>query len=254
MRLLILALGLWMAAAALAQPAVVAVAGTVVVGSSSNRVKGSGREADEVRPMEPFNAIRATGPIDLILKASDREQVTVHFDDNLLAVIETRVVADDAPTLEIGLAPEASFRSSNTPKVTVEFKSLNAIALRGSGDVRADVLRSPTMAIAIAGGSDVRVDRMDVDVLGVSIGGSGDFSAAGRAAEQGYNIAGSGDIRAADLVGQTVKVRIAGSGDVRVHAEQLLDVALAGSGDVIYRGTPVIRKSVAGSGEVRKAK
>ena len=72
-------------------------------------------------------------------------------------------------------------------------------------------------------------------------------------AEQGYSIAGSGDVNAANLVGQTVKVRIAGSGDVRVHAEQLLDVSIAGSGDVIYRGTPVLRKSIAGSGEVRKA-
>jgi len=90
-------------------------------------------------------------------------------------------------------------------------------------------------------------------VLGVSIAGSGDFTAVGRAAEQGFSIAGTGDINADNLVGQTVKVRIAGNGDARVHAEQMLTVSIAGSGDVVYRGTPVIKKSVAGSGEVRKA-
>jgi hypothetical protein len=98
----------------------------------------------------------------------------------------------------------------------------------------------------------VRIDHLDVDVLGVSISGNGDFTAAGRAAEQGFSISGSGDVTAGELIGQTVKVRVAGSGDVRVHAEQMLDVAIAGSGDVLYRGSPVIRKSVAGSGEIRR--
>ena len=59
-----------------------------------------------------------------------------------------------------------------------------------------------------------------------------------------------------DVAGKvaTVSVSIAGSGDVRVHAQQMLDVAIAGAGDVLYRGSPMIRKSIAGSGEVRKAK
>ena len=254
MRLLILTLGLLWGGSALAQFAAVPVAGTVIVGSASSRTDGSGRRAEEVRPLESFSAIRIDGPIDVVLKASDREQVTVNFDDNLLQLVETRVIAATAPALEVRIQPSAGFKSSRKPKVVIEFKSISALSLRGSGDVHADVLRGPLLAISIAGSSDVKVDHMDVDVLGVSIGGNGDFAATGRADEQGFNIAGSGDVLAGDLVGQTVKVRIAGSGDVRVHAQQLLDVAVAGAGDVLYRGSPMIRKSIAGSGEVRKAK
>jgi hypothetical protein len=254
MRLLILTLGLLWGGSALAQFTAVPVAGTVIVGSASSRTDGSGRRADDVRALEPFSAVKIDGPIDVVLKASDREQVTVNFDDNLLQLIETRVIAGAAPVLDIRIQPTAGFKSSRKPKVVIEFKSISALSLRGSGDVHADVLRGPLLAISIAGSSDVKVDHMDVDVLGVSIGGNGDFTATGRADEQGYNIAGSGDVLAGDLVGQTVKVRIAGSGDVRVHAQQLLDVAVAGAGDVLYRGSPMIRKSIAGSGEVRKAK
>jgi len=132
--------------------------------------------------------------------------------------------------------------------------TIESLALLGSGDLMADTVQGKMLAVSIAASGDVKINKLDVDVLGVSIAGSGDFAAAGRAAEQGFSIAGSGDINAADLVGQTVKVRIAGSGDVRVHAEQLLDVSVAGSGDVIYRGAPVLRKSIAGSGDVRRAK
>jgi hypothetical protein len=242
-----------LAGAATAQPVAATAAGTLVVGSTSNRVAGSGRKVDDLRTPGAFSAIRINGPIDVELKAAEREQVTVRFDDNLVSLVETQVTGDATPTLEIRLQPGANFRSADSPKVIVEFKSISSLSLSGSGDVHADAVRGPLMAVSISGSGDVKIDRLDVDVLGVAVAGSGDFTAAGRAAEQGYSIAGSGDIQARNLVGQTVKVRIAGSGDAQVHAEQMLTVSIAGSGDVVYRGSPVIKKSVAGSGEVRKA-
>lgn len=253
MRLLIFLLSCCAAFAVPAQP-LAPLAGTVIVGSAGSRVDGSGRQRDEVRSLGPFSAVRANGPIDIVLKAADREQVTVHFDDNLLAFVETRIVTEAVPTLDIRILPGAGFKSSRPPKVIVEFRSIEALALRGSGHLVADTVQGKILAVSIAASGDVKINKLDVDVLGVSIGGSGDFAAAGRAAEQGFSIAGSGDVNAADLVGQTVRVRIAGSGDVRVHAEQLLDVSVAGSGDVIYRGAPLVRKSIAGSGDVRRAK
>jgi hypothetical protein len=250
---LFLTLGLLLAGTAKAQTAAATAAGTLVVGSTGNRITGSGRTVDDMRTPGAFSAIRISGPIDVELKASEREHVTVRFDDNLVTLVETHVTTDATPALEIRLQPGASFRSAGTPKVIVEFKSISSLAMSGSGDVHADAVRGPLLAVSVSGSSDVKIDRLDVDVLGVSIAGSGDFTAAGRAAEQGYSIAGSGDIKTDNLIGQTVKVRIAGNGDARVHAEQMLTVSIAGSGDVVYRGTPVIKKSVAGSGEVRKA-
>lgn len=254
MRLLFLTLCLALGSAAAAQPVAVPAAGTLTVGTSGSRVSGSGNMVDEVRTPGAFSAVRISGPIDVQLRASEREQVSVHFDDNLLGFVETRMGSDSTPTLEIRLQPGASFRSAENPRVTVEFKSISALGVNGSGDVQADAVRGPLLAVSIAGSGDVKIDRLDVDVLGVAIAGSGDFTAAGRAAEQGFSIAGSGDINADNLVGQTIKVRIAGNGDARVNAEQMLTVSIAGSGDVLYRGTPMIKKSIAGSGEVRKSR
>lgn len=253
MRLILLALCLAAGGVASAQPTVVSVAGTLTVGSSQSRVSGSGRIIDDVRTPGAFSAIKVSGPIEVELRASEREQVSIQFDDNLVGLVETRIDGSLTPTLEIRLQPGANFRSADSPRVTVQFKSISALDISGSGDVHADAIRGRVFAVAIAGSSDVKIDRLDVETLGVSIAGNGDFMALGRAAEQGFSIAGSGDIRADNLVGQAVKVRIAGSGDAHVHAEQTLTVSIAGSGDVVYRGTPTIKKSIAGSGEVRKA-
>lgn len=238
---------------AAAQPAALIAGGTVTVGPSGNRIAGSGKVAEDVRPLTSFSAIRVDDSIDIVLRQTGLEQATVRFDDNLLEQVETVVVPGNPATLVIRFREGAALRSSRDVKVTIDFKNVSSVALSGSGDARIEALHGPMLAVSISGSSDVKVDALDVDVLGVSIGGSGDFAASGRAAEQGFSIAGSGDIRAGNLVGQTVKVRVAGSGDVHVNAQQMLDVSVAGSGDVVYRGTPVIRKSVAGSGNVRPA-
>lgn len=256
MRALLLILGLALSVSAHAGPDAVAVplAAATVVGSSSGRVSGSDREIEDVRPLPSFSAIRISGPIDVVLRSSDRERATVRFDDNLVPLIETRVTGVQVLTLEIQLAPGAAFRSNHTPTVTVDFRNLSSLSVRGSGDVSAATLKVPVLAVSMAGSGDVRIEQLDTDTLGVALAGSGDFYAAGRAADQGFSIAGSGDVDARNLVGQTVKVRVAGSGDAIVHAEQTLEASIAGSGDVVYRGRPTVRKSVAGSGEVRPAR
>lgn len=225
-----------------------------VVGNSSVRVAGSGHVIEDPRPITGFMAVRSNAPVDIRLKASDRESVTVRIDDNLAQFIETKLVPGDVPALEISVKPDVSFRSRKHPVVLVEFKAINELVVRGSGDIRADRLHGDTLAVSISGSGDVRIDKLDVGTLGVSIDGSGDFRAAGRADQQGYRIIGSGDVESAHLAGRIVKVSIAGSGDVAVNASEELEATLNGSGDVRYRGNPKITQRVSGSGGVSRAK
>jgi hypothetical protein len=229
-------------------------AATVTVGSGAKRVEGSGTVVDQQREVGSFSAIRVSGPIDVQLRSGDKEQVSVRFDDNLQSLIETTVVEGRAPTLEIRVARDASFRARKAPVVSITFRQLEALSLSGSGDVRADRVRTDDLAISIAGSSDVRIDDLDANTLGISIAGSGDFQASGRADTQGIRIAGSGDVRAQRLTGKVVKISIAGSGDAHVNASETLEVSIAGSGDVIYAGSPKVTQKIMGSGSVRANK
>lgn len=214
---------------------------------NGDRVEGSGHVAQDTRATGAFHALKLAGPVDVELKAGQREQVTVSADNNLLPFVET-VVRDG--TLAIGLRRGAALRTRNRLLVTIEFTSLDAIATSGSGDVRVSELKTRELNVAIAGSSDVAIERLDADILAVSIAGSGDLRASGRARTQAFSITGSGEVNAADLAGETVAVKIAGSGDAKVHATKALTVSIAGSGAVAYRGQPQVTKSIMGSGEV----
>ena len=238
------------AAAATADDPSVRVA-TVTFGSGE-RVSGSGRIIDDRRPLAGFVAIRVSGPIDVELKAADHDSATVRTDDNIVPLIETRVSGGDRPTLEIGVTPGASFRTSRTLVVIVEFRALSELVISGSGDVRADRISADDFALSMSGSGDARIDTLQARRFAAVLSGSGDLRVRGRAEQQAFRIAGSGDVSAEHLEGQSVQISIAGSGDAAVNAADTLEATIAGSGDVVYRGSPQVRQRIRGSGSVHR--
>jgi hypothetical protein len=221
---------------------------------TGERINGSGRIVDDRRPLSTFGAVHLTGPIDVELKASDRESVTVRTDDNIAPMIETRVTGGDRPALEIGVKTGASFRTSRAPVVVVEFRALAELAVHGSGDVRADRISADDFVLSISGSGNARIESLQAHRFAAVLAGSGDLVVGGgRAEEQAYRLSGSGDVDASRLEGRSAQVAIAGSGDALVNASETLDATIAGSGDVIYRGSPRITQRTRGSGSVRRA-
>lgn len=221
---------------------------------TGEQINGSGRIVEDRRPVAGFGAVHLTGPVDVELKASDRESVTVRTDDNIAPLIETRVIAGDRPALEIGVQPGASFRTSRAPVVIVEFRALSELVIRGSGDVRADRIGADDFALSISGSGDAKIESLQAKRFAAVLAGSGDLAVGGRAEEQAYRLSGSGDVDASRLEGRSVQVAIAGSGDASVNASDALDVTITGSGDVAYRGSPRITQRIRGSGSVHRAR
>jgi hypothetical protein len=75
----------------------------------------------------------------------------------------------------------------------------------------------------------------------------------GKVTEQSAEILGSGDYRASGLKSDTATVRVTGSGNSQVSANEILNVTILGSGDVAYSGNPTVTASIAGSGKVNQA-
>jgi hypothetical protein len=223
---------------------------TIVLGDGK-KIEGSGAVVDEARQVEGFKALTIAGPVDVHLKAGAAERVIVRADDNIVPLVTTEV---EGGRLVVGLQPNTSLRTRNKPQVTVEFKQMNGVLIRGSGDVRADQIKAPIFETVVRGSGNVVIDHIEADAVALSISGSGDFTAGGRASSVGINVNGSGDVRTENLEARQVAVRIRGSGDVRVHALDALQVDIAGSGDVRYRGTPQLTTKKAGSGDVRPMK
>ncbi len=221
--------------------------------SGGSMLAGSGKLQTEARAVGSFSALTLRGSMKVVLRQGSKEAVQVEADDNLLPLVETRVVEHaGVPTLEVGLKPGSGFRSHHEITVTVDVVTLSALAIRGSGDVFADGLKTPSLKLDMSGSGDIHLTRFDGAEFSVQIAGNGDVTASGRAAKVRLGIAGSGDIDTTGLDADDVSIDIAGSGDASVNAHKTLAVSIAGSGDVSYVGDAVVKSSIAGSGSVKK--
>lgn len=220
--------------------------GTTLVGQGA-RIKGSGVMVDKARAVAPFSKLRVEGPLDVRLVAAASEALRVRADDNIEPLIQSQVEGD---TLVLSLKPGASFSTRQDLRVAVEFKQLQALQIKGSGDVRIEVLRGERFDADLSGSGDLEIGLLEVREFNARVSGSGDVSLAGRAEQQDFQLSGSGDVSAAALSGTRVRARLSGSGDLRLGVAQELDAELSGSGDLAYSGRPKIKSQIHGSGEL----
>ncbi|MEO8804826.1 MAG: head GIN domain-containing protein [Burkholderiaceae bacterium] len=216
-------------------------------------VQGSGKLQTEQRNVGSFQAVDVHASMNVVLRQGAREAVELRADDNLLALVETRVISrSGVPTLEIRMRDHTSYSARNPITLTVDLVTLSSLSVRGSGNVSGDGLKVPALKIAVAGSGNVKLQKLSLDEASLKISGSGNAELAGKAGRLGIAISGSGDINTRELEADEVGVRIAGSGDASVNARKTLSVSIAGSGDVEYTGDATLKTSIAGSGHVKK--
>jgi len=222
--------------------------GGVSYGSGgSDRVIGSDKLVHQGRVIAGVQRIELRGPISLVIKQGEVEQLTLHTDDNIAGLIETPV---SDGVLRIGVRPGASFRTRHAIGATVQLRGLSALTVAGPGAVTCDGLDADSLEVTAGGSGEVHIDTLHSAAIAVLLQGSGAVRLSGNSAKQNYVIDGSGELDADELVGRAVAVRVNGSGNARIWVTGSLSVDISGSGNVHYRGQPALTTSVHGSGKL----
>lgn len=216
-------------------------------------VIGSGRLQTEQRSISGFRAVDLQGSMNLVLRQGSREAVEVLAEDNLLPLIDTRVVAHaGVPTLEISVRPGTSFSSRKPIVVTVDFIGLSSLALSGSGDAAGASLKGDVLTVLLTGSGNLQIGQLDVGRLSARLNGSGDAELRGRAAQAEVKVAGSGGFNGIGLQVDIMILQSTGSGGAQVNARKTLALTIAGSGDVTYVGEAKLEQTISGSGRAAR--
>ncbi|MEX6690056.1 head GIN domain-containing protein [Danxiaibacter flavus] len=213
-------------------------------------VSGNGKQKEETRNVSNTDKIKLEGSIDLDLVPGTTPSVKVIADENLLQYIRTE---RDGDYLLIKVDDEYKLRSSNPIKVEVTTDKLHKLEIAGSGDVKGKGKFSGAdkLDVSMAGNSNVDLE-INTPSVDIDVAGSGNVNMKGETKDLKIDIAGSGNFKGFDLMAESAKISVAGSGDVEVYADTSLDVSIMGSGDVSYKGKATIKSSIAGSGSVKK--
>lgn len=212
--------------------------------------QGSGTFKTETRALGHFTGVSMSLPGSVELRIGATEGLTIETDDNLMPLIETVV---ENGVLKIRTTKRNTGIETRRLKIVVQAKSIDRLALGGSGSIESDALRGAKVMIDLGGSGSIGVKAVDSDALTVVLGGSGELKVGGGTTRKlSLSIAGSGDVDLGKLQSADASVNIAGSGDATISVRDNLNVTIAGSGNVNYYGDPRVSKTSLGSGSAKR--
>jgi len=186
----------------------------------------------------------------LIITQGDTESLTIETGSNIMPHIEAEV---KGKSLSLSFKGD-TWRKRIRPTIPITYKlniiNLAEAKLSGSGTIKASSINAKDLELGISGSGNIILEQLRAKELAVDLSGSGNIILSGNVDKQKITLSGSDDYQAPKLVSQTVKIKIRGSGNVTVYANQMLDVRISGSGDVNYHGKPRLTTKISGSGNV----
>ncbi len=214
------------------------------------RVVGNGVLVTQNRQVSHAERIGLEGSYDLELTQGPVTSIRVEADENLQDYILTR---EENGRLVVYTRKKINLSSDHDIKIYITTPKLEEVAIAGSGNVtgKNKFTGGDKLKLKIAGAGDVRLE-VNTPSVEAEIAGTGNITLHGETRDQVVKISGAGDYNADELKAESTVVKIAGIGNVKVFADNKLDVSIAGGGSVFYKGNPVVKQNVAGSGEVKK--
>lgn len=197
-----------------------------------------------------FDRINLTGSPDVTVAVGGQPSVRAEGEAADLERLEIAVVDNE---LRISMRPGSSWSWGGHHGIIVHVTvpSLQAGAIRGSGDINIDQVQAPTFAASVDGSGDLDVRQLRVaGDASFNLRGSGGIRAGGGAARTNASLTGSGDLSLAGFETRDATVSLNGSGDVALRATGTAAVQLTGSGGVTVAGGARCTVSKAGSGDV----
>jgi hypothetical protein len=217
---------------------------------NAQRVTGNGNLVSQDRDVKSFNGIHTRGSFDVVITDGSDQKVRVEAEENLQQYITVEVQGDE---LVISTKKLANIRATKNMTVYVTAHGLKSVKLSGSGNVKSTntLTGSDEFEAKSSGSGNITLD-VETNSLDMAISGSGNMTLKGKTKNLDGSISGSGNIRAKNLQADVASIKISGSGDAELVANEKLDSRIAGSGSVRYWGNAAVSTKIAGSGSVHR--
>jgi len=215
-------------------------------------VRGSGHVVEENRAVSGFTGVNLATLGNLQIQLGDREGLRIEAEDNLIPYLETVVSGDQ---LEIGNRDGIGLRPTRPVNFYLTVKSLDSIALSGSGNIVAPDLKADQFRVRLSGSGNVKLGNLYATDIEMRLTGSGNLRVVGATAkDQQITLSGSGDVGLGNWNAETVEVRITGSGELDASSGAVKEqhVTLSGSGEYRAEGvdSATAEARITGSGSM----
>ena len=217
-----------------------------VVGAGST-ITGSGVTKEEKRQVDAFTKVDVSAAFEATIIVGPERSVTLNVDDNLLPLVETKVVDG---RLEVGYAEGTIVVASKPQKVSIVVTSLDSITARGAAKVVADAVEGKAIKVEAEGASSVELKGFSLDTVDVKAEGAGRVTLEGKGKALTLGASGASKLRAAEAMFESATVAISGASRCEVNVTGSIAGEVSGASSLSVVGNPTSR-AVKASGASR---
>jgi hypothetical protein len=205
-------------------------------------------QKEEIRTLEPFNEISASGGVKIVLIPGESEKVELKGENESdLKMIKTPVNGGK-------LMVSADGKTSDKVTIEVYYKNLSAVQVTGTGKVNTrGPIKSPKFKVEVTGASNANLE-LQCDQTDVNLSGASNITLSGKSSDLNAHITGASGLKAQDLDNQNASMFLTGASSAKVAPKGKLQGSLTGASSLKYYSDPAEKEiNVTGSSSVKKA-
>jgi hypothetical protein len=236
-------------------------------------VSGSGHVISQERAISDVTGINLMTIGNVHIALGDREELRIEAEDNLLPHLKTNVYDGQ---LELDNGDGVWPQPTRPINFFVTVKSLDSLALSGSGHIEAPDLTADHFRVRLSGHGDIRLGTLSARRAKLGLSGLGNLHlASSQVEQQDVTLSGHGNLHLDRMDAQDVDVRISGSANMTVGEGQVkmqritvsgvgnyeapgvqsdtTEARITGSGSVTVRVRDRLEAKITGAGSVHYA-
>ena len=202
-------------------------------GQIRKTVYGNNHVVKKDRNAGHFTGIRVSSGIDVYLKQTGSESITVEADENLHEYILTEI-RDGV----LHVYSDANIREAEMKRVYVTMKDIRSLKTSSAGDL---IGESPVTAdeleLSASSAGDIKLE-LKAETVNIDISSSGDMTLSGEADMMEASLSSAGDLNAYGLSVREADVSVSSAGDADITVTEKLKARASSAGDINYRGDP----------------
>jgi hypothetical protein len=210
-----------------------------------------------------FKSIYVNSNYTVYLKQTNKQEVTVEADPEILAATEIKV-ENGILMINIERKPESPNKSlwaklddiklSPNMKVYVSVRNIAELQVNANGKIISEnSIAADYILLGVAGSGSMDVD-LKGNTIKAEVTGNGNLTIRGYATSIDAMVSGPGTLNSFACSMETAKVKVSGSGLCQLNVAQNLEALVLGSGQVKHKGnTKNTTRKIYGSGIVERA-
>jgi len=170
--------------------------GTVscIDGQIRKTVYGDGNVVKKERQAGEFNGIKVSTGIDVFLKQTDNESISVEADENLHEYIKTEI-----RDRVLHVYADAEIRKAEQKRVYVTMKEIISVTTSSAGDVIGETpVKAEKLKLSASSAGDIKLETYAKEIE-ADLSSSGDMTLTGEADAMEADLSSAGDLNAYNL-------------------------------------------------------